>query len=60
MKKERNSLQKSRMIYQQNDVPVKTLKESSDIFFYVSHHNFNNSLINKFPKYLKKADITPV
>ena len=33
----------------------------SDICFYILHHNFNNSLFsNKFPKYLKKADITSV
>ena len=46
---------------QQNDIPVKILKENSDICSYILHHNFNNSLFsNRFPKYLKKADITPV
>ena len=51
----------SRKASQQNDVPVKILKENSDICSYILHHNFNNSLFsNKFPKYLKKADITPV
>ena len=31
----------------------------NDICSYILHHNFNNSLFsNKFPKYLKKADIT--
>ena len=51
----------SRKASQQNDIPVKILKENSDICSYILHHNFNNSLFsNKFPKYLKKADITPV
>ena len=46
---------------QQNDISVKILKESSDICSYILHHNFNNCLFSdKFPKYLKKADITPV
>ena len=43
------------------DIPVEILKGNSDICSYILHHNFNNSLFsNKFPKYLKKADITPV
>ena len=51
----------SRKVSQQNDIPVKILKENSDICSYILHHNFNNSLFsNKFPKYLKKADTTPV
>ena len=63
MKKGRNFLQKSkkgsRKALQQND--IKTLKENSDIFSFILHHNFNNSLSsNKFPKYFKKADITPI
>ena len=42
-------------------MPVEILNENSDICSYILHHNFNNSLFsNKFPKYLKKADITPV
>ena len=42
-------------------MPLKILKENSDICSYILHHNFNNSLFsNKFLKYLKKADITPV
>ena len=46
---------------QENDIPVKILKENSDISTYILHHNFNNSLFNnEFPKYIKKADITPV
>ena len=45
----------------QNDIPVKILKETSDTFSYILHHNFNNSVFsNKFLKYLKKADITPI
>ena len=51
----------SRKASQQNDIPVKILKVNSDICSYILHHNFNNSLFsNEFPKYLKKADITPV
>ena len=45
----------SRKASQQNDIPVKILKENSDICSYILHHNFNNSLFsNKFPKYLKR------
>ena len=51
----------SRKASQQNDIPVKILKENSDICSYILHYNFNNSLFsNKFPKYLKKTDTTPV
>ena len=51
----------SRKASQQNDIPVKILSKNSDIFSYILHHNFNNSLFsNKFPKYLKKADKTLV
>ena len=51
----------SRKASQQNDIPVKILKGNSDICSYILHHNSNNSLFsNKFPKYLKKADINPV
>ena len=51
----------SRKASQQNDIPVKILKENSDICSYILHHNFNKSLFsNKFPKYLKRADITPI
>ena len=51
----------SRKASQQNNIPVKILEENSDICSYILHHNFNNSLFsNKFPKYLKKADKTPV
>ena len=51
----------SRKASQQKDIPVKILKENSDICSYILPHNFNKSLFsNKFPKYLKKADITPV
>ena len=46
---------------QQYDIPIKILKENSEIFSYILCHNFNNSLFNKvFPSSLKKADITPV
>ena len=50
-----------RIASQQSDIPVEILKENNDIFSYILHHNFNNSLFsNKFPKYLKKADATPI
>ena len=57
------SIQKlnSRKVLQQNDIPVKILKENSDIFPYILHDNFNNSLFStNFQKYLRKADITPI
>ena len=51
----------SRKASQQNDIPVKILKGNGDISSYILHHNFNNSLFsNKCPKYLIRADITPV
>ena len=51
----------SRKASQQNHIPIKILKGNSDVCSYILHHNFNNSLFsNEFPKYLKKADITPV
>ena len=46
---------------QQYDIPIKILKENSEIFSHILCHNFNNSLFTKvFPNSLKKADITPV
>ena len=46
---------------QQYDIPIKILKENSEIFSYILCHNFNNSVFSKvFPSSLKKADITPV
>ena len=46
---------------QQYDIPIKILKENSEIFSYILCHNFNNSLLSKvFPNNLKKADIRPV
>ena len=51
----------SRKASQQNDTPVKIAKENTDICSHILHHNFNNFLFsNKFPKYLKRAYITPV
>ena len=45
---------------QQYDIPIKILKENSEIFSYILCRNFNNSLFSKvFPSSLKKADITP-
>ena len=44
-----------------NDIPVKIIKLHQDIFSYVIHHNFNNSLHSSiFPSELKKADIIPI
>ena len=46
---------------QQYDIPIKILKENSEIFSYILCHNFNNSLFSKaFPSSLKKADIKTV
>ena len=46
---------------QQYDIPIKILKENSEIFSYILCRNFNNSLFSKvFPSSLKKADITPI
>ena len=51
----------SKKASKQDYIPVKILKQNSDICSYILHHNFNNSVFsNKFPKYLKKADTTPV
>ena len=47
--------------YQENDIPVKIIKSHKDIFSYVIHHKFNNSLHSSvFPSELKKADIIPI
>ena len=46
---------------QQHVIPIKILKENSEIFSYILYHNFINSIFSKvFPNSLKKADITPV
>ena len=46
---------------QQCDIPIKILRENSEMFSYILCHNFNNSLFRKvFPSSLKKADVTPV
>ena len=46
---------------QKYDIPIKILKENSEVFSYVLCHNFNNFLFSKvFPSSLKKANITPV
>ena len=65
MEKERNFLQKSKTLTPEKlhniTIPIKILKENSDICSYTLHHNFNNSLFsNKFQKFLKRADITPI
>ena len=46
---------------QQYEIPIKILKENSEIFSYIFYHNFNNFLFSKdFPNSLKKTYITPV
>ena len=46
---------------QQDDIPIKILKENSEVFSNILYHNFNNSLFSKvFPNSLKKAYITPL
>ena len=45
----------SRKASQQNDIPVKLLKGTSDICSYILHYDFNNSLFsNKFQNTLKR------
>ena len=51
----------SKKAMQQNDIPVKLLKENNDSFSYVIYRNFNNSIYEDcFPYILKTADLTPV
>ena len=51
----------SKKAMQQNDIPVKLLKENNDSFSYVIYHNFNNPIYEYcFPYNLKTADLTPV
>ena len=46
---------------QQYDIPIKILKENSEIFLCILCHNFNHSQFSKiFSITLKKADITTV
>ena len=46
---------------QQYDIPIKILKENSEIFPWILCRNFNNSLFSKvFPDSLKKVETTPV
>ena len=46
---------------QENDIPVKTIKENLDIVTNFVYNNFNNSLFSSnFPSYLKNANITPI
>ena len=46
---------------QQYDIPIKILKENSEIFSWILCRNFNNSLFSKvFPDSLKKVETTPV
>ena len=50
----------SRKSSRQNGIPVKIFKKTVT-FVLIYYTNFNNSLFsNKFSKYLKKADETPV
>ena len=46
---------------QSSDIPIKVLKENSDIFSNFLCNSFNNSIkLSKFPEILKHADITPL
>ena len=46
---------------QQYDIPIKIIKENSEISPYILCHNLNNFLFSKvFTNSLRKADITPV
>ena len=39
----------------QYDILINLLKENSEIFSYILHHNFNNSLFDSFPKQSKES-----
>ena len=44
---------------QKSDIPVKIIKENTDIVANFVYNNFNNSLFSsKFPSHLKNATIT--
>ena len=46
---------------QSSDIPIKVLKENSDIFSNFLCNNFNSSIkLSTFPEILKHADITPL
>ena len=46
---------------QSSDIPIKVLKENSDIFSNFLCNSFNNSIkLSTFPEILKNADITPL
>ena len=46
---------------QSSDIPIKVLKENSDIFSNFLCNSFNNSIkLSTFPEILKHADITPL
>ena len=46
---------------QSSDIPIKVLKENSDIFSNFLCNNFNSSIkLSTFPEILKHADISPL
>ena len=46
---------------QENDIPVKIIKDNIDIFSEFIFHNFNNSIFDAtFPSELKNVDVIPV
>ena len=59
-------LQEIQMLYsskaiQESDIPVKLIKENSDLFAEITCKYFNESLeARKFPDCLKLANVTPV
>ena len=58
-----NELQKlkSKRAFQGCDIPVKIIKENTNIITDFIYNNLNNSLFSSyFPSNLKNADVTPV
>ena len=56
--KEVNNL-KIRKVSQKTDIPVKIIKENTDIVSYFLYHNFNNPLLwSTFPNSMKYTEVT--
>ena len=57
--KEVNNL-KSKKVSQKTDMPIKVMKENTDIIFYLLYHNFDNSLsCSTFPTGTEYEERTP-
>ena len=52
---------KIRKVCQKTDIPVRIVKENTDIVSYILYHNFNNSLsCSAFPTAMKYAEVTRI